>query len=419
MTTIAPEPSPDPESVSLLHHRPFMLYWVGRICSSIGFQMVGVAVGYQLYLLTGDPFDLGLVGLVQFLPSVLLILLAGQMADRYDRKLILQVAQALEGAAALALAIGSFSGLISKGFILAALFVLGVGRAFEGTANQAFLPAIVTATQFPRAIAASSAAQQAATIGGPAIAGFMYLVSPTFVYGFCALLFACASAQLLFVKVIRVVVARQPLTLQTFFAGLSYIRNNRIVLALITLDLFAVLLGGATVLLPVYAKDILHVGPEGLGLLRAAPAVGALFTMLLLVRWPLVRHVGRIEYVTVASFGVATIVFGLSTWFWLSMVALVMLGASDAISVVIRQTLVQVETPDEMRGRVAAVNSLFVSTSNQLGDFRAGSMAAWIGTIPAVLVGGIGTLLTVALCLKLFPDLKAVQSLYPRKKTEG
>ena len=405
----------DPAPVSLLRHRPFVLYWNARIFASVAFQMVGVAVGWQMYAITGSALDLGLVGLAQFLPATVLILVAGGLADRYDRRLILQLCQAVEGLAAAALAYGSFSGQISKEFILTAVFFLGAGRAFETTTNQALMPAVVPAALFPRAVAASSTATQVATISGPAIGGFLYTIGPTFVYVVCAMLFLCAALQLAFVRVERLVSTRPPLTLRTFFAGLSYIRKNRIVFGVIVLDLFAVLLGGATALLPIYAKDVFEAGPSGLGLLRSAPAAGALMSLIVLTRWPLARRIGRIEFAAVAVFGVAIIVFALSRSFWLSMAALAVLGSADSVSVVIRLTLVQLETPDELRGRVSAVNSLFVSMSNQIGDFRAGVVAALIGAVPAVLLGGIGTLITVLVCMRMFPELYRVNSFHDER----
>ena len=403
-------PVPD----SLLRHRPFVLYWNARIFSAFAFQMAGVAVGWEMYALTGNAFDLGLVGLVQFLPAIVLIFVAGEMADRYDRRFILQCCQGVEALGAATLMVGSFGGWMSKEFILAAVFLIGVGRAFEAPTNQTLLPAVVPAALFPRAVAASSTAQQAATIAGPALGGILYYVSPTSVYAICFLLFVCAVLQLFFVRMQRHVSGRQPLTLHTFFAGVSYIRENRIILGVMSLDLFAVLLGGAMALLPIYAKDVFAVDSWGLGLLRAAPAVGALTIMAALVYAPLTRKIGTIEFAAVACFGVATIVFAISTSFWVSMVALVILGSADAVSVVIRQTLVQLETPDDMRGRVSAVNSLFVGMSNQVGDFRAGSMAAWLGAVPAVLIGGIGTVAVVVAGIRLFPQLYAVDGFHQR-----
>jgi MFS family permease len=408
---------PETAPASLLQHRPFVLYWNARILSSLAFQMVGVSVAWQMYAITGSAFDLGLVGLAQFLPATVLILVAGQLADRYDRRLILQLCQSVEGAAAAALAYGSFTGAISKQFILAAVFCLGAGRAFEATTNQALLPAVVPSEMLPRAVAASSVTTQVATISGPAIGGLLYAVSPTFVYAICTALFLCATLQLALLQPARMTSTRPPLTFETFFAGISYIRQNRILLGVIMLDLFAVLLGGATALLPIYAKDVFNVGPWGLGLLRSSPAIGALVSLAVLTRTPLTERIGRIEFTAVAVFGLATILFGLSGSFWLSMLALVVLGSADSVSVVIRMTLVQIETPDDLRGRVSAVNSLFVSMSNQIGDFRAGTVAAWIGTTPAVLVGGFGTLVVVAACIRAFPALYNLERFDYRKKS--
>jgi MFS family permease len=401
----------DPVPQSILRLRPFVLYWNARVFAAIAAQMAGVAVAWQMYALTGNAFDLGLVGLVQFLPATVLILIAGQIADRYDRRMILQICQIVEGCAAMALAYATFSGSISKTLILTAVFLLGAARSFEAPTLQTLLPAIVPMHLFPRAVAASSSAQQAATIGGPAIGGVLYLVSPTMVYVVCAALFLCAALQLAFLHVRRAPVAgRPPITPQIFFAGVSFIRHNPIVLGVITLDLFAVLLGGAMALLPIFAKDVFDVGPSGLGLLRAAPAVGAITMMIGLAHWPLTRRVGRIEFTAVGLFGIATIVFGLSTSLWLSILALLTMGAADAVSVVIRQTLVQLATPDEKRGRVSAVNSLFVTMSNQLGDFRAGATAGLIGAIPAVLVGGVGTVLVVLFGRRIFSELYRIEN---------
>jgi MFS family permease len=266
-----------------------------------------------------------------------------------------------------------------------------------------------------RAVAGTSSATQAAIITGPALGGFLYVVSPTLTYVVCGFLFLLGSVLIHLLPVRRQPVDRRPANLRDFFAGISFIRRNPVVLGAISLDLFAVLLGGALALLPIFARDILQTGPWGLGLLRASPAVGALAISVVLTRRAPRRHVGRIMFTTVAGFGLATIVFALSTSFLLSAAALVVLGAMDMVSVVIRQTLVQLETPDAMRGRVSAVNSLFVGTSNQLGDFRAGTMAALFGTVPAVLIGGIGTLLVVAVSLKVFPALRRIESLGPAR----
>jgi MFS family permease len=400
---------------SILRHRPFVFYWSARTCAAMGYQMLGVAVAWQMYALTGSAFDLGLVGLTMFLPAAAFMLVAGQIADRYDRRRLLQIWQTVEGLAAAALAIGSVSGWVTKDFILAAVFVFGVGRAFDAPTQQTLLPGVVPASLFPRAVAASASTTQLATITGPAVGGVLYTFGPTVPYTTCGALYFASVVLLAFVQIERFVSTRSPINLAAFFAGISYIRRNPIVLGVISLDLFAVLLGGTTALLPIFAGEVFHTGPEGLGLLRACPAIGALAIMTWLTISPLTRRVGRIMFASVACFGLATIVFALSTSFVLSMAALAVLGASDAVSVVIRMTLVQIETPDEMRGRVNAVNSLFAGTSNQLGDFRAGTMAAWLGAIPAVLVGGVGILLVVLIWTRAFPALKHADSFYAKK----
>ena len=267
---------PDAVPDSILRHRPFVFYWSARTCAAIGFQMLGVAVAWQMYALTGSAFDLGLVGLVQFLPMAAFMLVAGQVADRYDRRRLLQICQTVEGLAAAALAIGSVSGWVSKEFILAAVFVFGVGRAFEAPTQQTLLPAVVPVALFPRAVAASASTTQLATIAGPAIGGILYAFGPTVPYTICGALFLASAVLLAFVRIERFVSTRAPISFEAFFAGISYIRRNPIVLGVISLDLFAVLLGGATALLPIFADEVFHIGPEGLGLLRAAPAIGAL-----------------------------------------------------------------------------------------------------------------------------------------------
>jgi MFS family permease len=403
---------------SVLRHRPFAFYWGARTCASMGYQMLGVAVAWQMYAITGSAFDLGLVALMQFLPSAAFMLVAGQIADRYDRRRLLQICQAAEGLAVATLALASAFGWVSKAFILTTVFVFGVARAFEAPTQQTLLPSAVPLSLFPRAVAASASTTQFATIIGPALGGLLYAFGATVPYTVCAALFLASVILLAFMRIERSTATRTPVSLAAFFAGVSYIRHNPIVLGVISLDLFAVLLGGTTALLPIFADEIFNVGPEGLGLLRAAPAVGALVIMIVLTRSPLTRHVGRIMFVSVACFGLATIVFALSRSFTLSMLALAILGASDAVSVVIRMTLVQLETPDEMRGRVNAVNSLFAGTSNQLGDFRAGVMAAWLGAVPAVLVGGVGIMLVVLIWIRAFPALSRVDSFYADKRAE-
>jgi MFS family permease len=407
MSSSAPE--------SILRHRPFVLYWSARTCASMGYQMLGVAVAWQMYALTGSAFDLGLVGLMQFLPAAAFMLVAGQVADRYDRRQLLRICQTVEGLAAAALAVGSIAGWVNKEFILSAVFVFGVGRAFEAPTQQTLLPGVVSGSLFPRAVAASASTTQLATITGPAIGGILYAFGPAVPYVTCFTLYLASVALLSFMRIQPFVANRSPINLAAFFAGISYIRRNPIVLGVISLDLFAVLLGGTTALLPIFADEVFHAGAQVLGLLRAAPAIGALTITAVLTTVPLTRRVGLIMFATVACFGLATTVFALSTSFVLSMGALAVLGAADAVSVVIRMTLVQIETPDEMRGRVNAVSSLFAGTSNQLGDFRAGVMAAWLGAIPAVLVGGVGIIAVVLIWMRAFPALRHVDGFHMKK----
>jgi MFS family permease len=396
---------------SVLQHRPFVLFWFARVATTTGYQMLVVAIGWQLYELTGNPLDLGLVGLAQFIPGFLLVLVIGQVTDRYDRRFILSTCQAVEAVMAAVLLMAAVSGAISRELILGIAFVMGGARAFELTAMQTIVPSLVPLPLVPRAVAGSATANQSATIVGPALGGFIYAVSPLAVYSLCCALFVLAGMLVIFVRIERATPQREPFTLGTFFAGFGFIKRSPIILGAISLDLFAVLLGGATALLPVFARDIHAAGPWALGLLRAAPAVGALGMAIMLTRWSFDRNAGRIMFAAVAAFGLSTIVFALSSSFIVALMALVVLGASDMVSVVIRMTLVQLGTPDEMRGRVTAVNALFIGASNQLGEFRAGAAAAWLGAVPTVLIGGIGTLVIVALWLWLFPPLARVNRL--------
>ena len=394
-----------PSADSLIHHRPFVLFWAARVCATVAMQMQAVAVGWQIYDLTNSPLDLGLVGLAQFLPALLLFLFTGHAADRYDRRTVLRICQFVEGCAVAVLAWGTFAGWITRELILATALVIGAARAFEAPALAALLPTIVPPGLFPRAVAGSASANQFATIAGPAAGGLIYAANPVAAYAASSALFIAASILVALIPILTKVSLRGPFSIASLFAGFRFIWRHPIVLGAISLDMFAVLLGGATALLPVFARDILHTDAQGLGLLRASPAVGALAVSLALAWWPMRRRVGPIMYACVAVFGVATIVFALSRSMALSIAALAVLGAVDLVSVVIRSTLVQLATPDVMRGRVSAVNSLFIGTSNQLGEFRAGAMAALIGAVPAALVGGIGTLVIVALWIRLFPPL--------------
>ncbi len=377
-----------------------------RAAATLAYQMASVAIGWQMYDLTGSPFALGLVGLVQFVPSLVLALYVGHAADRYDRRTIVALSQGVEGVALLSLAILPLLHRIDRNSILLIVFLLGIARAFEYTTFQTLLPALVPQEILPAAIARNASVRQAAVIVGPVLGGFLYMAGPGVVYAVGGCLFFLSAGLIARLRMQqRVLTAREPATLSSLCAGIAYIRRQPVLLGAISLDLFAVLLGGATALLPIFARDILMVGPWGLGILRAAPAVGALTASLYLTRNPLQRRVGKIMFAAVAGFGAATVVFALSTSIALSCLALAVLGWTDMISVVIRASLVQLETPDEMRGRVSAVNALFIGTSNEFGEFESGLTAAWFGVVPAALLGGIGTLAVAALWIYLFPQL--------------
>jgi MFS family permease len=395
----------EPASYSLFRHRPVFLLWLARVSTSIAYQMQVVAVGWQIYLMTSSPMQLGLVGLMQFIPQFALVLIAGHVVDQHDRKRIMLSAQSIEACAVAVLAAATALGLATSALILAAVFVLGAARSFEATTLQTIPPAIVPPAVLPRVIAQLSSATQTATIVGPAVGGALLILGTSYVYAICALLFLGSTILVWCIPMERATAKRTPLSFDTLFAGVNFVRRNPIVLGAMSLDMFAVIFAGATALLPIFARDIFAVGSWGLGLMRAAPAFGALTSSFIIARWPLTRRVGIVMYAAVAMFGLATILFGLSTSFIFSIVMLIVIGASDMLSVVIRQPIIQLETPDSMRGRVSAVNSLFIGTSNQIGEFRAGVTAELFGTIPSVLIGGIGTLLVVLIWIRAFPTL--------------
>jgi MFS family permease len=395
----------------LLRLPSFLRFWSARTCSTIAFQVTAVVVGWQVFTLTNSTFELGLVGLMQFLPMLVFTLPAGHVADRYDRRTVIRLCQTAEALAAAGLAVGSYGGWLGVHGIFAAVAVIGAARTFESPTVSALLPGVVPVSLLSSALALSASAIQTATIVGPALGGLLYLSGPGLAYAVIAALFCVAHALVAGIRLERAPPRREPVSLASLLSGFAYMRDHPVVLGAISLDLFAVLLGGATALLPVYARDILHTGSIGLGVLRAAPAVGALTTSVILARFPLRRHVGATMFAAVALFGLATVVFGVSTVFPLSLAALLVLGASDVISVVIRSTLVQLETPDAMRGRVSAVNSMFIGTSNQLGEFESGTTAALFGTMPAVVLGGVGTILVALLWSRLFPSLRRADRL--------
>ena len=397
--------------VFLLAHPGFGLFWCARGASSLAFQMQAVAVGWQIYALTHSTLKLGLVGLAQFLPMVLCTLPAGHVADRYDRRWVAGAMVALQGLAIGFLAWGSHGGWLTTRMIFTAVAVIGAARAFERPATQALLPALIPAEEFPKALAWSTSAFQAASIAGPALGGFLYAWGPAHGYAIAAALGLAGSLLLARIRLDHAERPRPAATLASLFSGIHYIRGNPVILGSVSLDLFAVLLGGATALLPAFARDVLHTGAWGLGALRAAPALGSLAMSGFLMLRPLRRRVGRSMFGAVFAFGLATVVFGLSHSFPLSFAALVLLGAADTVSVVVRSSLVQLQTPDVMRGRVSAVNGLFIGTSNQLGEFESGLTASWFGTVPATVLGGVGTIVVGLLWMRFFPALRTCDRL--------
>jgi MFS family permease len=395
----------------LLRQPSLIFFLLSRSLSRFSSHIGAVAIGWQVYDLSGSAFDLGMVGLVQFLPTALLVFVAGHAADRFERKRVVQICQIAEALTALFLGWGSFAGWLNEAHIFIATFVLGTAGAFESPATAALLPLIAPQGTLQRATALSSGAIQVATITGPALGGLAYAVSPGLPYGIMVLFWLLAVLFTGLIHPIAQAPGKESASSDDVFAGVKFIRGNPAILGTISLDLFAVLFGGVVALLPIYARDILEAGPFGLGVLRAAPAIGALSMTALLARHTISRRVGMRMFQAVIVFGAATIVFSLSHWIWLSVLALAILGAADTVSVVIRFSLVQLATPDEMRGRVGAVNFLFINASNQLGQFESGVTAALFGTVPAAVIGGVATIATALLWMKLFPALRKVEKL--------
>jgi len=404
-----------PASAGALLRRPgYLAYWSARFFATFAVQIVSVSIGWQIYDLTRDPLALGLVGLVQFLPSLLLVLVTGSVADRFNRRTILILCLAAELVCVAVLAGLTLSSSREAWPIFAALLGLGIARAFIGPAVQSLLPNVVTDRELPTAIAWNSSAWQIATIIGPVAGGLLYGLSATVAYGMSGVLLASAVLLATMITIVRPQEPGEPASWGTVIAGFDYVWRHKILLGAISLDLFAVLLGGAVALMPVYARDILNVGPWGLGLLRAGPGIGAVLVAVYLSLRPIRDHAGVIMFVSVGAFGLFTTVFGVSTAPWLSVLMLVLMGASDMVSVYVRETLIQLATPDEVRGRVNAVNMVFIGASNELGEFRAGVSAAVIGVVPAVVVGGLGTLAITLLWARLFPSLREARHLSGR-----
>jgi MFS family permease len=393
-------------------HRDFLFFAIGRFLSTVAMMVQSVAIGWQIYDMEKTPLALGLVGLCQFAPMFLFTLPAGEIADRFDQRRVLAIALVVQGLCGGLFLLLSILSVKTALAYYAVLVLFGIGRGFASPSGQSLLPFLVPRERLARSIALNSSVFTTAVIAGPALGGFLYAFGPRATYSICLAFFVIAAGLTALVRGRRAKRLASTLTpFERVKEGVRFVRHRPVIFGAISLDLFAVLLGGATALLPVYAKDILHTGPIGLGLLRSAPAIGAAMVALTLARWPVERQIGVKMFGAVAIFGIATIVFGVSTDFWLSMGALFVLGASDMISVFVRQSLVSFATPDEMRGRVGAVNMLFIGASNELGEFESGITAALFGPVLAVVIGGIGTLAVVGTWMKLFPPLRTVDRL--------
>lgn len=375
--------------------------------------MLTVAIGWQMYALTHNAFSLGFVGLAQFLPMVLLTLVVGHVADRFERRKIVFLCQFTEGCVAVLLLVENLFGGLNREQILLVAVVIGACRAFEGPSSSSLLPQLVPKSMIPRAIAWTTSAGQTSQIIGPALGGLLFSLGPSFVYSTATGALFCAAILTFLIRIIGTIqpVGREKTSMRSVLSGLVFVYRHKVILGTISLDLFAVLLGGATALLPIYAQDILHTGPWGLGFMRTAPAVGALLMSVFFAYFPIKKAFGPTLFGALGVFGLATMLFAISKMLIVSLIALLLVGASDVISVVIRSSLVQLQTPDEMRGRVNAVNSLFIGTSNQLGEFESGMLAGFIGAVSAAFLGGLGTIVVAGLWMYLFPSLRRIRSL--------
>jgi MFS family permease len=393
-----------------LAYRAFTMFLTGRIVSILSFQMLVVAIGWQLYVLTDSALDLGLLGIAQFVPMLVLTPIVGDAVDRYDPRTVLLLCQLAEAAAAAMLALGTAMGRLDPLTIYIIVALVGAGRAFEIPTMVAIIPALVPRPVVPAATAWFASSNQVGLIVGPVFGGLLYGLGPATVYGLAAAFWLIGASIILMIKMEQVRRASGPMSVQSLLSGFTFVWRDRVILGTISLDMCAVLLAATPTLFPVFARDILHTGPWGLGLLRAAPGVGAFLMSVYLARRPLTLPIGKVLFSVLAVFGTAIIVFALSTHLIVSLIALAVMGSADVVSVVIRFALVQLRTPPEMRGRVSAVNGMFTGTSNYLGDFRAGAVAAAIGASPAVIVGGIGVFAMVALWIMVFPQLWRVRT---------
>jgi MFS family permease len=407
-----PLPTPeDPATRSAFRHKGFRYFWIARFLATFASQIVSVAIGWQIYALTSNPLDLGLVGLVQFLPALLLVLVTGNVSDRYNRRAIMGLGQLAEALVCGTVLVLTVAGIITPLWIFALLFIFGVARAFMNPASSSLIANLVPPQDLASAIALSTSSWQVANIIGPSVGGLLYGIGPGVTYTAAFLMFVGATVFIALVPKPAQKTMSEPRTWETVLAGFRYVWHEKVVLGAISLDLFAVLLGGAVALLPAYARDILVTGPWGLGVLRSASGVGAILMAGYLTLRPVRDRAGVLMFTAVAFFGLFTLIFGLSRTVWLSALALALAGAADMISVYIRETLVQLWTPDQVRGRVNAVNAVFIGASNELGEFRAGTVAALIGVVPAVVMGGVGTLAVAGLWAWLFPDIRRVRRL--------
>ncbi len=392
-------------------HKDYRFFWMARVLGVLAIEMQITALSWQVYQLTGKALDLGLVGLAQFMPFLMLFLISGSVADRYQRKKIMSICVAIQMLCALAFFIMTVTGNANFLAIFTILIFLGIARAFQSPAQSAIVPLLVPKEHFANAIAWTSSGFQMARIAGPGIAGIIIIAGEQWVYGTAIILFVFSTIFTLMVKTNTQIISHVPVTIDNILTGLKFALKRQIIIGSIGLDLFAVLLGGATALLPIFATDILNVGSAGFGALRATHMIGALIGALTLTQYPISRHAGKKLLSTVAIFGLGIIVFGISTSFWLSLSALFILGAADSVSVFIRNNLVQIITPDNMRGRVSAVSAVFIGASNELGELESGVTAHFWGVVPAVIIGGIGTVFISGLFAMIFPQLREVDSL--------
>lgn len=392
----------------------FRFFWLTTLTVSFAVQIMSVSIAWQIYDVTGNAFLLGLVGLCLFLPALLLILVTGLTADRFNRRMIMRLCLMVEFACAIGFLLFVNAQAHEVWPIFGILVALGIARAFWGPAAQSLAPNLVPPEALANAITVNASAWQFASIVGPAAGGLLYGISPTVAFGTAGALLIAAIVSVSLIPRPAQRESQQATSLETMLAGFRYIFANKVVLGAISLDMFAVLMGGAVALLPIYAKDILHAGPEELGLLRAAPGIGAIVMTLVLTRFPVRDHSGRLLFLFVGLFGVFTVVFGFSTTVWISVPALALVGASDMVSVTIRETIMQLWTPEEVRGRVNAVNSVFIGASNELGEFRAGTVAHLIGPVPAVVIGGFGAIAVALIWSRIFPGLREQRALDKR-----